>query len=109
MTTQRKKAFSPAFAAVVGDTPPEPDDEITVSEPPEKPAAPVKTRPVRKGSAGAFRPYVPPVTEETAQLNVRIPKPLMARVKQLHKDTDEPIKSMVERALEALCDAEENR
>jgi hypothetical protein len=105
----RKKAYSSALAAVVGERAPEPEPDFTASEPEPEPAAPVKARPVRKSNASPFRPYVPPVEEETAQLNVRIPKALLARVKALHKATDEPMKSLVERALEALCENEENR
>lgn len=91
---------------------PEPEPDVTASEPAPEPApapAPVKTRPARKASASPFRPYVPPAEEETAQLNVRIPKALLTRVKALHKATDEPMRSIVERALEALCDNEEAR
>lgn len=56
-----------------------------------------------------FRPYVAPTREATDQLNVRIPTTLLDRVKARHRETGEPMRSIVQRALEALCDTEETR
>ena len=121
MTTPRKSMMaprSPALAAVVGagPVPAEDEDEPTPAPQPKakakarkKPPASLTSEPAPKRTVTVEAPtWTPPVREVTEQLNVRIPKSQHDWVKDRHRTTGEPMRSIVERALTLLQQTEEN-
>jgi hypothetical protein len=106
---------SPALSAVMGDgpAPVEDEDEVVALDPPAK--KPRKTKPKPEVTASEHTvtieapTWAPPQREATEQLNVRIPKSLHDWVKDRHRATGEPMRSIVERGLTMLQRAEENR
>jgi hypothetical protein len=111
---------SGSLAAVVGDGPaPAPEEDDETPEPAAPKAKPRKAKTKTAPSTTSLPSertvtieapaWAPPERETTEQLNVRIPKSLHDWVKDHHRRTGEPMRSIVERALTMLQRAEETR
>lgn len=113
MTTPRKSMMPPRSAAtraVYGDGPPpvEEEDEPTPAPAPKKPRKKREDVTASERTVTVTAPtWTPPERETTEQLNVRIPKSMHDWVKEHHRTTGEPMRSIVERALTLLRQTEE--